>query len=366
MGIARIASVSRPLTPPEGELTAELIDPIADRRWLELARRSPAAGPFHHPLWLELLRDQYRYGVAAVCMAGTDGDLLAGLPVARIRSRLTGTRLVALPFSDVCPPAVAEAAPEDALGLLLRAIDAYRCHEGLELELRAQVPRPRSAVRGRPFLHHTLTLEPEVAAVEARFSKSQIRRGVKKAQREGVEIAFAADRAALDEFFRLHVRTRRHQGVPTQPKRFIRRFERLLQRGLGWVVLAQWHGATIAAAVFLSFNGTVVYKYGASDRRHLDKRPNNLLFMEAIRRSCLERAHTFDFGRTDLHNEGLAAFKRAWGADEHALTYLRLADDAPPATADGGAVPVPVQKLIGRGPPAVGRLIGAAFYRHFG
>jgi CelD/BcsL family acetyltransferase involved in cellulose biosynthesis len=347
-------------------LRCEVVDPVADRRWLELARRSPGAGPFHHPLWLELLRDQYRYPVAAVCIAEADGDLVAGLPLARIHSRLTGTRLVALPFSDVCPPAVAEAAPENSVALLTRAIDAYRRRAGLDLEVRANVPGPPSAFREPPFLHHTLALDPEVATVEARFSKSQIRRGIKKARREGIEIAFASDRAALDDFFRLHVRTRRHQGVPTQPKRFIRRFERLFDHGLGWVALARFRDAPIAAAVFLSFNGTVVYKYGASDRRHLDKRPNNLMFMEAIRRSCLERAHTFDFGRTAPHNEGLAAFKRAWGADEHLLSYLRLADDTPVGAAASGGVPVPVQNLISRGPPVVGRLIGAALYRHFG
>src|SRR5262249_52481835 len=153
------------------------------------------------------------------------------------------------------------------------------------------------------------------------FSKSQIRRGIKKARREGVEITIATDRAALEAFFRLHVRTRRRQGVPTQPKRFIRAFERLFDSGLGWVAVARWHDTAIAAAVFLSFNGTVIYKYGASDRRHLDKRPNNLLFMEAIRRACVEGNHTLDFGRTDLDNEGLAAFKRAWGTDEQQLGY---------------------------------------------
>jgi CelD/BcsL family acetyltransferase involved in cellulose biosynthesis len=359
------AALPLPL-PVEASLRPELVDPIADQRWLELLGRSPAAGPFHHPLWLELLRDQYGYAIAAVTLAGTGGELVAGVPIARVRSRLTGTRLVALPFSDVCPPAIAERASGEAATVLARATDAYRRREGLGLEVRASLPGLPSAAPGRSFLHHTLALEPDVAAVEARFSKSQIRRGIRKAQREGVEIAFAADRAALDEFFHLHVRARRHQGVPTQPKRFIRRFERLLHHGLGWVALARWHDAAIAAAVFLSFNGTVVYKYGASDRRYLDKRPNNLLFMEVIRRACNEGAHTLDFGRTGLDNQGLAAFKAAWGSAEHELVYHRLADDDAAAGADGGGVPALAQKLIRRSPPVVGRLIGAGLYRHFG
>jgi CelD/BcsL family acetyltransferase involved in cellulose biosynthesis len=348
----------------EGSLRPELIDPVADQRWLELLARSPTAGPFHHPLWLELLRGQYGYPIASVGLADTDGELVAGLPVARVSSRLTGTRLVALPFSDVCPPIVTEGASDDVAAQLARTIDAYRRREELELEVRAKLTGLVSASPGPSFLHHTLALEADIGMVEARFSKSQVRRGINKARREGVEIAFCRDRSALDAFFHLHVSTRRHQGVPTQPKRFIRRFERLFDHGLGWVALARWNEAAIAAAVFLSFNGTVVYKYGASDRRHLDKRPNNLLFMEAIRRACDERAHTLDFGRTAPHNRGLAAFKAAWGATEHELVYARLGGDDP--AANGGGVPAPVQKLIRHSPAVVGRLTGAALYRHFG
>lgn len=358
------ASLSTPHSARKlGEVT---IDPLADERWLELLGRSPEAGPFHHPLWLELLGEQYRYPMEAVCVADADGELVAGIPIARVRSRLTGDRDVGLPFSDVCRPAIAHGAQDGTGTVLARGLEAHRRRAGVDLELRAPFPELSGARRGRAFLQHTLALGADAGAVEARFSKSQIRRGIKRARREGVEIAFATDRAALDVFFHLHVRTRRHQGVPTQPKRFIRGFERLFDSGLGWVAVARWRGLPIAAAVFLSFNGTVVYKYGASDRRHLDKRPNNLLFGETIRRACEEGSHTLDFGRTDLDNEGLAAFKRAWGSDEHELRYVRLGEAAEGRQAEGGGVPAPVRRLISRGPPVLGRLIGAALYRHFG
>src|SRR5262249_46016140 len=139
------------------------------------------------------------------------------------------------------------------------------------------------ATLGKSFWHHVVPLEPDVDAVQRRFSKSQVRRGINKAKREGVIIHRRSDIAALDTFYRLHLRTRRRQGMPTQPRRFIRRFGALFERGLGSVALAEWQGKTIAAAVFLRAGGTLLYKYGASDRAYLDKRPNNLLFMEVIR-----------------------------------------------------------------------------------
>ena len=347
-------------------LRHERVDPLADERWLALLRQSPDAGPFHHPAWMELLHEQYGFGIQAVCVATDDGELAAGLPVARIRSRLTGTRLVALPFSDVCAPAVSRAAPDGALAALAEALADEQRRAGVALEVRAPLPGLPGARPGAGFLHHALPLAPDGAAGEPRAPRPQIRRGIKKARREGVDVTFAADRTALDEFFRLHVLTRRHQGTPTQPRRFIRRFERLFEQNLGWVALARWQRMTIAAAVFLSYNGTVVYKYGASDRRHLDKRPNNLLFAEAIQRASGDGAHTLDFGRTDPGNEGLAAFKRGWGAEERELAYVRIPGRASGEGAQGEGVPAPVRSFIGHSPPLVGRLIGVALYRHYG
>jgi lipid II:glycine glycyltransferase (peptidoglycan interpeptide bridge formation enzyme) len=160
------------------------------------------------------------------------------------------------------------------------------------------------------------------------------------------------------------MRTRRKLGVPTQPKRFIRRFGELFEAGLGFVQLVLDGDRPVAAAVFLVFNGTAVYKYGASDERALGKRPNNLLFSEAIRWACESGLRTLDFGRTDADNEGLRAFKRSWGAHEEELAYTYFADREPPAGPQ-----LRDRVLAGalkRSPAGVSRLVGEALYRHFG
>ena len=341
------------------------IDPLADPRWAGLVGASDAATPFHHPAWLDLLHRQYGYEPIACCAETPNGELAGGLPLARIASRLTGSRLVALPFSDLCPPLEAPGAPAGTAATTLEALDAERLRRGLEVEVRAELPGAYDARPGARFLHHVVPLEADVDAVARRFSKSQVRRGIAKAEREGVTVRQATDVDALKDFYRLHLATRRRQGVPTQPWRFIRRFATLFEQELGFVLLARAGGRTIAAAVFLELHGTVVYKYGASDRRQLDKRPNNLLFMQAIRHGCERGARRLDLGRTDLANAGLRRFKLAWGAEESELTYVRIggADDEELA---GGGVPTAVGAAIRRGPPQVGRAIGAAFYGHFG
>jgi CelD/BcsL family acetyltransferase involved in cellulose biosynthesis len=339
------------------------IDPLRDPRWPSLIEASPQANVFHHPAWLRLLSVRYGYPMSAVCIAAPDGRPLAGLPLARVESRLTGNRLVALPFSDRCRPAYAEATPPgDVQQALGDALVAEHRRSALDIHLHDHVPGLTGAWTLTDSVEHRLALEPDVARVRAGFSKSQVRRGIAKARREGVSISRRTDVGALDEFYALHLLTRRRQGVPTQPRRFIRGLAGLFREGLGFVLLAQWQAKPIAAAVFLTYGGTLTYKYGASARQHLDKRPNNLLFDEAIRLGCESGAHTLDFGKTDRANAGLRSFKSAWGAEEEDLHYSYLS--ARPPRAGRGRADRILGWTVRRSPPTVGRLVGTLLYRH--
>ena len=337
-------------------MRTELLDPRTDGRWEEFVERASGATMFHHPAWIALLADRYRYEFAASCLVDDGGRIVAGLPWGRIESRLTGRRLVALPFSDACEP-LTDGASEDELA---RAIDEHRRETGLGLEVRWRMEA--LGTTAQQYWRHTLALEPDADAV-AKRAKSSIRRGVSKARKERLEFERRTDAAALDAFYRLHLRTRRRQGAPTQPKRFIDGLGALFERGHGFVALVTDGGKPLAAAVFLQLRGHLIYKYGASDRSALARRPNNLLFAEVIRWACEAGLSELDFGRTDLDQEGLKQFKRGWGAEELPLHHTYAGMEAPSADASG------VQRLaapvIRYSPPTVGRLFGA-LYRHFG
>jgi CelD/BcsL family acetyltransferase involved in cellulose biosynthesis len=115
--------------------------------------------------------------------------------------------------------------------------------------------------------------------------------------------------------------------------------------------------------LLLQGNGTVTYKYGASDSAALDVRPNHALFAQAIRDACLEGNHTFDFGRTDFEDQGLRDFKAKWGGVEAPLVYSALGDSSrKPAAADDSAG---LRRAVLRRAPAwVGRAAGELLYRY--
>ena len=342
--------------------TAVTIDPLRDPRWLRLVDRAPQGTAFHHPVWLELLHSTYRYSLDACCLVSDDGELVAGLPLATVASRLTGTRLVALPFSDVCPVLRTSAATPGGPTVLDQALMDLQRFRGLPLEVRTGDGSLAAASPGERFHHHILPLEPDVQEVERRFAKPQALRGVRRALKDGLSACINSDRSALAAFYRLHVQTRRRLGVPTQPRRFILGLEQLFAAGLGFVLLVRASDRVVAAGVFLTSHDTLTYKYGASDARALASRPNNLLFMEAIRWGCEHGFSSLDLGRTHWGQEGLRAFKLSWGAEERELRYRGLGQVVPREARAARALSV----LIRRSPPLASRLVGEVLYRHAG
>jgi CelD/BcsL family acetyltransferase involved in cellulose biosynthesis len=347
----------RALVPPS---SFAVVDPIRDPRWAALAQASAGGCAFHHPAWLGLLERVYDYQIMACAVLDAHGNFEAGLPMALVGGRVNSARLVALPFSDVVIPLARDARASQWRRLSI-ALHELQQQNALSIELRGELPDGARRESVLTFRHHLLSLTQGYEAV-ARGVKPQIARGERRARREGLRVEFRTDAGALAEFFGLHVRTRKRQGVPAQPRRFIMAFEDLFAEDLGFVVLVRDGRVPAAAAVFLSSNGTLIYKYGASDPRLLAKRPNNLLFMDTIRWACEHGLERLDFGRTDADHDSLCSFKRSFGAVETPLTYSTLAGvDVPGRRRVHGLA----AKVIRRSPPFVGRVAGELLYRDF-
>jgi CelD/BcsL family acetyltransferase involved in cellulose biosynthesis len=212
---------------------------------------------------------------------------------------------------------------------------------------------------------HVLDLTAGAEEVSAGFSRSQVRRNIRRAEREGVTVQAGTSDAHVRSFYKLHMRTRRRQGVPVQPRAFFRLLaRRMLDEGLGEILLAYVGDTAVAGAVFLFWNGTTIYKFGASDPAAWPHRPNHALFWTAIQRSCARGDSWFDFGRTDLDNTGLRTFKTSWGAVERPLVYSVLPRAAHPRR--DGLANRAMSGAIRHGPEWVCRAAGETLYRYAG
>jgi hypothetical protein len=129
-------------------------------------------------------------------------------------------------------------------------------------------------------------------------------------------------------------------------------------------LIAEASASPVAAEVFLSWNGTTISKFSASDERAWSLRANNLITWHLIKTACEQGSRSLDFGRTDPGSEGLSVFKRSWGAVEQPLCYGTLGAGPEPAPSMGGKAGHWLASVIRHGPPVVCRAAGEALYRY--
>ncbi len=338
----------------------EVVDPLADGRWLSMVERHPRAGIFHSPGWLGALQRTFRFPAMALVAGKGQSVPARALVFCRVESRLTGRRLVSLPFSDHCEPLVETPAELDGL-LGSAALGDSTAVELRPLDARwGEVMRARGWEPSARFHYHEIDLKPGPDALFTQFHNDCVRRKVRRAEREGLEVRHGNTRALIDEFYRLHLLTRRRQGTPPQPLSWFYNLARELGDHLA-VYAAYEEGAGVAALVTLRWGSCLTYKYGASDLDRSASGGTPLLFWRVIQDACAQGLERLDLGRCDLDNEGLARFKERLGGRRTALTYYRR----PPAGPEWDALRR-TKPLLQHLPLPLFRLLGTLLYRHFG
>jgi CelD/BcsL family acetyltransferase involved in cellulose biosynthesis len=344
-----------------GYRTFEILDP-SDARWLAFAAPQPWANIFHHPAWMNLLAECYGYRPFLVAIYDGDGQVCAGLPVMEVNSAVTGRRWVSLPFTDHCRPLYRDVA--DLTKLVDALADLHQGNGTKCIEVRWELP-PHSAMRlARDWVLHTIPLGADAECV-AQHMQDKKRRLVRAAEQKGVRIVQGASEEYINTFYRLHLLTRRRHGNPVQPRKFFTLLgKRILEQGLGFVLLAYKDGVCLAGGVFLQWNRVLTYKYSASSGIDLQLRPNDLLLWTAIRWGCENGCILLDMGRTDLSDSGLREFKNRWGAMETSLAYSTLYGGR--ARLTNGKLADVMETVIRNSPLWVCQAMGELLYKHVG
>ncbi len=334
---------------------------VEDDRWARLAAEHPSASIFHTSLWINILADCYGYVPLVLAVQDSSERLRSGLPVMDVRSPITGRRWIALPFSDHVP--LLSRDTESANFLLNHLVISCRERHIPRLELRGPTLSDPMAHQDFGQVLHLLEL-PEAATLIWPKLRRSVRKAIRAARRKEVRIVMENSAAALDVYYKLHVRTHRRLGVPTQPKRFFNLLgQRVIEPGHGFMLLAYVENDPVAGAVFLLHGHRIVHKYTGSIPRGWPYRPNHLLAWTAIEWACEHGFREYDWGKSAANDEGLRAFKSSWSATETPLVYTTLS--LTPVQPRSRLVQQLMAFVIRRTPPGVGRLAGEMLYGHF-
>lgn len=297
------------------------IDPLADSRWPEFLSAHPSSSVFHTTGWLEALHRTYGHKPMAIVAYESDRGLTAGLVFCRLRSAISGRRLVSLPFSDHCELLTTNGM--QAAELLSKYGEIGRAEGCQYIGVRPASSSPFGCNAWKPsqtFFLHRLDLRLGTTAVFAGFHKDCVRRRIRHAEKQNVTVTEGRDPESIKQFFGLLVKTRRRHGVPPQPLAW---FENLIEcMGQSATIhLAHKDGQTVATILTLRYGKTIYYKYGASDARFHDLGGIPYLLWHAIKKAIHDRLEELDMGRSDCDNPGLIQFKERWGATRSSLVY---------------------------------------------
>ena len=330
-----------------------------DPAWMDLVLTAPDATVFHLPAWTRVVAGTYGYRAAVLAETDGLGRVAAGVPVVCVR-RLAGRAWVSLPFTDRCAPLARDPA---SLTRLAAGLVEWSAGERAPVEVRGPLPPVagwRDAVVG---VEHVLQLEAGAEALRRGFSETH-RRRLRQAERSGLRARLGRTAAEMEAYYRLHLLTRRRQGVPVQPRRFFDAlWEKLIASGHGVVVLAETPaGVPVAGAVVLAWQGTAMVKFQASDAGSWALRPNHLCYWTALRWASEAGHRRFGFGRSETRHAGLQRWKRGWGGEAVPLSYASTGGSDPGV--GGGALHAALSKFIKHSPTPVCRVVGSLLYRY--
>jgi CelD/BcsL family acetyltransferase involved in cellulose biosynthesis len=341
------------------------INPLHDPRWATFVESHPQSSVFHSTRWLRALQTVYGYEpvVITTCPPGT--RLANGLVFCRIKSWLTGRRLVSLPFSDHCEPLLDS--PDELDAILLRMTRDLDKSKWKYIEIRPISQRPGADTGLRESLtyqFHRLDLRKNAEELFHGFHKDCVQRKIRRAEREGLKYEEGNSEALLQKFYKLLVETRRRQFLPPQPLAWFRGLIAAFGADVK-IRVASKGDLPVAGILTLSNKKCVVYKYGGSiaSLNKLGGMP--FLFWKTIQEARDKGLEELDLGRSDTDNLGLITFKGHWGAARTTLSYWRYPAPSPRVPRSAWQQNL-VRRLVQAAPDLALEAVGTLLYKHIG
>jgi CelD/BcsL family acetyltransferase involved in cellulose biosynthesis len=341
------------------------IDPLSDPRWAALIQSHPRSSVFHSTSWLKALQAVYGYEPVVITTCAPAANLTNGLVFCRVKSWLTGRRLVSLPFSDHCEALVDS--PDELDSMLLHMTRDLDKSGWQYLEIRPLSHRPGTDTglgESLTYQFHRLDLRKSTQDLFRSFHKDCVQRKIRRAEREELKYEEGNSEALLQKFYRLLVATRRRQFLPPQPFAWFRGLVAAFGNDLK-IRVASKGDLPVASILTLSHKKCVVYKYGGSvaSLNKLGGMP--FLFWKTIQEAKDKGLEELDLGRSDTDNPGLIAFKEHWGTVRTTLSYWRYPAPSPQVPRSARQKNL-AHRLVQAAPDLALEAVGTLLYRHIG
>jgi len=298
----------------------EKVDPLAISNWNEYVLDTQFPSIFHTQNWLRVLHESYGYQPYYLGRLEND-RLVVSIPIMEVKSWITGTRGISLPFSDYCDPIISE--KDNFSSCFGQMVDIGTERNWRYIEMRCEEDLMGSVSSWNWYYRHVLSLDKDESVIFKKI-RANYRAKIRKAIKNNVRTEIFQTPDAMEEYFRLHCLTRKRLGLPPQPEIFFKNiYKEIISKNLGFVALALQDEKCLSGAIFFHFGKQAVYKFGAMDMKYQKLNPNYLLFWDLIKWLCNNGYRELCFGKTSSDNKGLIQFKDGWGTKQFKIKYYR-------------------------------------------
>ena len=341
----------------------QIINPITYLGWDNLLLNTPGYSFFHSSAWAKVLNESYQYKPTYFTVFERD-KILALIPVMGIRSILTGSRGVSLPFSDYCEPIIG--ADIQLQGLLNHIIDFGKTTGWNYIELRGGGCHMTHFPQSINYIGHILNLSEDNETNFLSFNHAT-KKAIRRSIRKDVTVTMHNSLESVKDFYKLNVITRKRHGLPPQPYRFFEKlYDYVISKDMGIVLLASWKDRVVAGAIYFHFGEHAICKYSASEHKYHHLRANNIITWEAIKWYSQKGYKKLSFGRTDIEHQGLRTFKTGWGMKEYIIGYYKY-DLKKDVFIKNSPKNTKLSNLIfSKMPLSLLKIIGSILYKHVG
>lgn len=285
---------------------------LDDARWDPFVTGREGATYAHLLGWGRVFRDAFGHDWHGLAVE-RGGELVAALPLVRVRSLLFGDYLVSMPFLNYGGP-VGE---EPARGALSERARETAAELGVKLlELRNRQPQDDGLTRSERKVTVLLDL-PEDPEVLWKAFKSKVRSQVRRPMKEGMETRFGP--GELEPFYEIFARNMRDLGTPVLPFGLFEAIRTHLADHL--VAATVYHeGRPVAAGCGFVFGDEFEITWASSLREVSRLAPNMLLYWSMMEEMSKRGLETFNFGRC-TPGSGTHRFKLQWGGYDEPLPW---------------------------------------------
>jgi lipid II:glycine glycyltransferase (peptidoglycan interpeptide bridge formation enzyme) len=158
--------------------------------------------------------------------------------------------------------------------------------------------------------------------------------------------------------------TRRRHHLPPQPINWFKNLAKNMGDALH-IRVARKNNTAVAALLTLRHGPRIIYKYGCSDGAFHQVGGMPFLFWKLIEEGKATGAESLDFGRSEMENEGLVAFKDKFGTTKRIINYYRYPQTTKQASHSWGES-VLARRMFSILPDGVLSAAGKLLYRHIG